>query len=88
MWSTGQLLFIEPWSTGHLSSDIVVAGKVTALNYSRNLIGWGISSFFLLCYHSITSTHRLPSTQRALFPPLQLGQVVSRVDSYPYPSRW
>ena len=28
MWSTGQLSFREPWSTGHLLSDIVVVGKV------------------------------------------------------------
>jgi len=28
VWSTGQLLFRELWSTGHLLSDIVVAGKV------------------------------------------------------------
>lgn len=27
VWSTGQLLFSELWSTGHLSADIVVGGE-------------------------------------------------------------
>jgi hypothetical protein len=60
VWSTGQLLFREPWSTGHLSSDIVVVGKVSvdctesrlqlcSLQYSSGTL-MGIICFFLLQY--------------------------------------
>ena len=86
MWSTGQLLFREPWSTGHLSSDIVVAGqverelhRVAASIIARAFLWTGV---YVVSFYYV-STHHLPSTQQALFPPPQLGLVVSRFDGYP-----
>jgi hypothetical protein len=40
VWSTGQLLFSELWSTGHLSADIVVGGEDKMVTgYYRHLTG-------------------------------------------------